>query len=78
MFKRIGDLQYMNCPNCVTPWKCNGPHLESVSKIHYKCEYGYFIKKYSKTWVFLPSEKEFDSEALLNIIDTLTHLNEEK
>ena len=22
------------CPNCVTPWKCNGPHLtaESMSK----------------------------------------------
>lgn len=20
------DLDYM-CPNCVTPWKCNGPHV---------------------------------------------------
>lgn len=21
------DPDYM-CPNCVTPWKCNGPHLD--------------------------------------------------
>ena len=21
-----GDPEYM-CPNCVTPWKCNGPHI---------------------------------------------------
>lgn len=20
------DPEYM-CPNCVTPWKCNGPHI---------------------------------------------------
>ena len=20
------DIDYM-CPNCITPWKCNGPHL---------------------------------------------------
>lgn len=28
------DEDYM-CPNCVTPWKCNGPHLmgESVMEI---------------------------------------------
>lgn len=24
-----GDPDYM-CPNCVTPWKCNGPHIPEV------------------------------------------------
>ena len=23
------DEDYM-CPNCVTPWKCNGPHIEET------------------------------------------------
>jgi len=26
-FYRWEDADWM-CPNCVTPWKCNGPHLE--------------------------------------------------
>lgn len=25
------SLDYM-CPNCVTPWKCNGPHLDGNSR----------------------------------------------
>jgi len=25
--KEWDAYEYM-CPNCVTPWKCNGPHIE--------------------------------------------------
>ena len=66
----------MECPNCITPWKCNGPHLELVSNIHYKSEYGYFLNKSNNHWVFLPFEKELDSDILLGIMDTLKNLNE--
>lgn len=34
------DLEDEMCPNCVTPWKCNGPHLigeEDMDK--YKLEW---------------------------------------
>lgn len=24
--------EYM-CPNCVTPWKCNGPHIEDIEDV---------------------------------------------
>ena len=27
MFKKVDKSEYM-CPNCLTPWKCNGPHIE--------------------------------------------------
>ena len=29
-FLEIGTEDYM-CPNCVTPWKCNGPHIADPS-----------------------------------------------
>jgi len=27
IFKKVDKSEYM-CPNCLTPWKCNGPHIE--------------------------------------------------
>lgn len=29
-FTGIGTAEYM-CPNCVTPWKCNGPHIHEAT-----------------------------------------------
>jgi len=66
----------MECPNCITPWKCNGPHLEKVSNFLYKSIHGYFMLNQSKEWIFTPIEKEFDSDLLLDIMDTLKNLNE--
>lgn len=36
------DLENEMCPNCVTPWKCNGPHiLEGDNEMDkYKPEWG--------------------------------------
>jgi len=65
----------MDCPNCVTPWKCNGPHLEKLSEFHYKCQKGYFMNEDGK-WVFFPFEKSFSESELLDIADTLRILNE--
>jgi hypothetical protein len=42
----------MVCPNCVSPYQCNGPHVFTLSDKVYKCEYGYFILK--DEWVFVP------------------------
>ena len=67
----------MECPNCITPWKCNGPHLELVSTKVYKCSDGYFLDK-DHEWVFLPTEKEFHTDLLMTITDTLRNLNEQK
>ena len=64
------------CPNCITPWKCNGPHLQYVSDIIYKSEHGYFISGNDRVWRFAPFEKEFDTDTLLSIMDTLRNLNE--
>lgn len=66
-----------DCPNCITPWKCNGPHLEKITENNYKCGEGYFLFENS-VWVFLPFEKNFDKESLLCIIDILSFLNERK
>lgn len=35
----------MDCPNCQTPWKCNGPHLLKGSEYHYQSIDGYYIKE---------------------------------
>jgi hypothetical protein len=66
----------MECPNCITPWKCNGPHLERISDSVYKSEHGYFMRRESGQWIFTPIEKEFDSYTLLGIVDTLWNFNE--
>lgn len=68
----------MNCPNCITPWKCNGPHLEKINDSHYKCEYGYFLRNPSPfidEWAFIPLEKSFKASILQEIIDTLNYFN---
>jgi hypothetical protein len=64
----------MDCPNCQTPWKCNGSHLLPMSDSIYESIYGYFILKYNK-WIFTPLEKEFDTNDLMIIMDTLRNLN---
>jgi hypothetical protein len=68
----------MECPNRITPWKCNGPHIEidKITEKYCKSEYGYFLKKENGQWVFIPFEKELDADVLLNITDMLITLNE--
>lgn len=63
-----------DCPNCITPWKCNGPHLNKMSEIHYSSEYGYFLKNNSE-WKFVPFEKQYSSEVLIEIAQTIDSLN---
>ena len=65
----------MECPNCITPWKCNGPHLEPISDKMYRSIHGYFIFK-GHEWVFMPIEAELNTDDLLSITDTLRNLNE--
>jgi hypothetical protein len=33
----------MECPNCITPRKCNGPHLEKSWEGLYNSTDGYFM-----------------------------------
>lgn len=69
----------MDRPNCITPWKCNGPHLFKVHDTLYRSEYGYFLlKKESNEYVFIPHEKEYSTDDLLDISDTLRNLNEKE
>jgi hypothetical protein len=65
----------MECPNCQTPWKCNGPHLLPMSDSIYESIYGYFILKNNR-WIFTPLEKEFYTDDLMIIADTLRNLNQ--
>lgn len=55
---------------------CNDSNLEKISNKVYKTECGYFLFKEHGKWMFLPHEREFDDENLLNIINTLKNLNE--
>lgn len=67
----------MDCPNCITPWKCNGPHLLKGSEHHYKSIDGYYVKQPDTgVWLFFPFEKGLDSQELLDIANTLRNLNE--
>jgi hypothetical protein len=68
---------FSDCPNCQTPWKCNGPHLSWISNVIYKSNHGYFMFK-NNEWKFTPIEKEFDSDELLDIAETLINLNEKE
>lgn len=64
------------CPNCVTPWKCNGPHLEKKTSGLYSSIDGYYILMHDiNEWVFIPYEKNFSSHQLLDISNTLNILN---
>jgi hypothetical protein len=66
---------FADCPNCQTPWKCNGPHLLSLNNDIYQSIDGYYIRKNNK-WKFTPVEKEFEDGELLDIAETLINLNE--
>ena len=64
------------CPNCVTAWKCNGPHLEQSTENLYRSGDGYYLFSNTENeWTFIPYEKHFKTENLLNIINTLNMLN---
>lgn len=65
----------MNCPNCLTPWKCNGPHLEKVDENHYHSSDGYYTKDQLSSWTFLPFERSFTESELSDILYTLRGLN---
>lgn len=69
----------MDCPNCLTPWKCNGPHLEKSTDNLYSSSEGYYMfSVLDNEWTFIPNEKHFKSEGLLDIINTLNILNERR
>jgi VCBS repeat-containing protein len=65
----------MECPNCITIWKCNEPHLIRVNDSIYKSEYGHFIINDSNEWVWLANEKNYSVKQLSLVIDTLNNLN---
>lgn len=67
----------MECPNCQTPWKCNGPHLSPISDSIYQSVYGYFMLR-NHRWIFTPLEKEFTDDDLIDIAETLVNLNEKQ
>jgi len=67
----------MECPNCQTPWKCNGPHLLPISNSIYKSVDGYFMLR-NHRWTFTPLEKEFTDNDLIDIAETLVSLNEKQ
>jgi hypothetical protein len=65
------------CPNCISPYKCNGPHIYHITNKVYRCDYGYFIfRDETSKWIFTPSERDFDTDMLLSVMDTLRNLNE--
>jgi hypothetical protein len=67
----------IDCPNCITPWKCNGPHLEKSWEGLYSSSDGYFLFSNSlQKYRFIPYEKEYDEDSLLDICNTLKTLNE--
>lgn len=65
----------LDCPNCLTPWKCNGPHLEKVHDHYYKSKQGHYTFENGVEWLFLPVEREFTKDELLSVYDTLDVLN---
>lgn len=66
-----------DCPNCITPWKCNGPHLEKSWEGLYHSSDGYFMmSKITNKYQFIPHEKEYDEDRLLDIANTLRILND--
>ena len=71
----------MDCPNCITEWKCNGPHLLKIDESHYKCDYGYFFVKIKypniKTWGFMPNERVFETSDLVEVTSVLNYLNKQ-
>jgi len=55
--------------------------LEKINDHHYRSPDGYFLFRpdtRANCWVFIPFEKEFDSDKLLSIFNTLKQLESEK
>jgi len=54
-------------------------NLEKISDFHYKSLYGYFLfRKNESEWVFLPFEKEFNTEELMEVFGILKSLDNQK
>lgn len=50
-----------------------------ISDKVYRCEYGYFMfRDEISKWIFIPSERDFDTNILLMVTETLQKLNESK
>jgi hypothetical protein len=65
----------MECPNCQTPWKCNGPHLLWIDDSIASSGDGYFYLQ-NNEWAWLPFERHYSKDELFSIVDTLSILNE--
>lgn len=52
------DLEDEMCPNCVTPWKCNGPHLigEEMLRVTMRNEIEFFTD--DSGYMFLKQEDD--------------------
>ena len=48
-------------------------NLEKISDFHYKSYYGYFVFK-DGSWSFIPFEKEYSKNQLIEIIEVLEDL----
>ena len=68
------------CPNCVTPWKCNGPHLIKKNEDCYESEFGNFYKIFhgKNYWEFKPNGKQLNKDQLESLVDSLNYLEKEK
>ena len=67
-----------DCPNCISPWKCNGPHLEKAYENIYRSKDGYYmLSKTTNKWVFVAHEGEYTEQNLLDIANTLSILSKE-
>ena len=57
-------------------------NLEKISEFHYKSYYGYFLFKESSLsegrWVFIPFEKEFTEDQLMDVILAFDFLDSKK
>lgn len=45
------------CPNCVTPWKCNGPHIALPDRIVVD-QHGHYWRDYGDYWSMCPVSEE--------------------
>jgi hypothetical protein len=59
------------CPNCVSPWKCNGPHLAKKDEGWYSCDFGNFYNIFGNHWEFNPNKKPMGEDDLMEAIETL-------
>lgn len=67
----------MNSFNFRSTMKCDESHIKQSLKGYCTNNYGIFIKELTE-WKFIPNEKSFSANNLLDIINTLNILNEAK